>query len=124
MKILLKDADPAPQQAYDQYVRFTQDEELRQIEDARQMYLHDFNTAINHAKDEGLAEGIEKGIEKERIETLLRILTKRFGDVPQAVIEKVHNINDLDCLGQLTDISLDCSTIEEFGTALSFCKDG
>ena len=118
MKILLKDTDPELQQAYDGYVRFTQDEELRQLEDARQMYLHDFNTAINAAKDEGLAQGIEQGIEQERIESLLRILTKRFGDVPQTVIEKLHNINDLDRLAQLTDQSIDCNSIAEFEAAL------
>ena len=122
MKILLKDTDSALQQAYDKYVRFTQDEELRQLEDARQMYLHDFNTAIDHAKNEGLvegkAEGLVEGIEKERIESLLRILTKRFNDVPQTVVEKLHNINDLDRLAKLTDMSLDCGTIEEFETAL------
>ncbi|MDR1492249.1 MAG: DUF4351 domain-containing protein, partial [Planctomycetaceae bacterium] len=61
--------------------------------------------------------GIEKGIEKG-IETLLRILTKRFGEAPSAVIEKLRTIKDLDRLGRLTDISLDCPALDEFEKAL------
>ena len=106
MKVLLQNADPMLQRAYDEYIRFTQSEELRQLEDARQQYLHDFNSAISFAKREGIQE--------ERVESLLRILTKRFGQVPQVIIEKLHNINDLDRLVQLTDLSLDCGTLEEF----------
>ena len=114
MKVLLQNADPMLQRAYDEYIRFTQSEELRQLEDARQQYLHDFNSAINFAEQKGMAEGIEKGIELERIESLLRILTKRFGQVPQTIIEKLQRINDLDRLAQLTDLSLDCDTLDEF----------
>lgn len=119
MKVLLQNSDPMVDRAYDEYLRFTQNEELRQIEDARQQYLHDFNSAIDAAEQKGEARGIEKGIEKGRIESLLRILTKRFGQVPQAVIEKLHNMNDLGCLAKLTDMSLDCDSIAEFEAALN-----
>ncbi|MDR1493312.1 MAG: hypothetical protein LBT05_11405 [Planctomycetaceae bacterium] len=81
MKVLLQNSDPNVQLAYDKYLQFNQDEELRQIEDARQQYLHDYATDIEYARREGEAIGIEKGIEKG-IETLLRILTKRFGETP------------------------------------------
>jgi len=114
MKVLLQNTDPMLQRAYDEYIRFTQSEELRQIEDARQQYLHDFNSAIDFAEQKGEARGIEKGVEKERIESLLRILTKRFGQVTQATIDKLCNINNLDRLAQLTDLSLDCGTLDEF----------
>jgi len=117
MKILLKHTDPALQQAYDEYTRFTQDEELRQLEDARQMYLHDFNTAINHAKKEGREEGRKEG-RAIQTESLLRILTKRFGPVSHVIVEKLHAINSLDRLVQLTDLSLDCATIGEFEESL------
>ena len=74
---------------------------------------------------EGEVIGFEKGIEKERsvwttdkIETLLRILTKRLGDVPSTLCDKLHTIHDLDVLGQLTDVALDCQSLTEFETAL------
>jgi predicted transposase YdaD len=65
-------------------------------------------------REEGEAAGIEKGIE-----TLLRILTKRLGDVPPALRENLHAIHDLDVLGQLTDVALDCQSLEEFEQALN-----
>ena len=66
---------------------------------------------------QGEAVGIEKGIEKG-IETLLRILTKRLGDMPSTVRDKLRAIHDLDALSQLTDIALDCQSIAEFEAAL------
>ncbi|MDR1140444.1 MAG: hypothetical protein LBL62_02040, partial [Planctomycetaceae bacterium] len=93
------------------------DEELRQIEAARQQYLHDYATDLEYARREGEAIGVEKGI-KKGIETLLRILTKRFGESPSVVIEKLHTIKDLDRLAQLTDRSLDCLSLDEFEKAL------
>ncbi|MDR1140213.1 MAG: hypothetical protein LBL62_00875, partial [Planctomycetaceae bacterium] len=105
------------------------DEELRQIEAARQQYLHDYATDLEYARREGEAIGVEKGREEgevvgfekgieKGIETLLRILAKRFGESPSAVIEKLHTIKDLDRLAQLTDISLDCLSLDEFEKAL------
>jgi flagellar biosynthesis/type III secretory pathway protein FliH len=125
MKVLLQNAVPHVQLAYDKYLQFSQDAELRQIEAARQQYLHDYATDIEYAlrkgfekgREEGEAVGIEKGVEKG-IETLLRILTKRFGKSPSVVIEKLHTIKDLDRLAQLTDMSLDCPTLDEFEKAL------
>jgi len=48
----------------------------------------------------------------------LRILTKRLGDVPFTIRDKLHAIHDLDMLGQLTDVALDCQTLDEFEAAL------
>ena len=67
---------------------------------------------------EGEAIGIEQGI-GQGIETLLRILTKNFGEVPHAIREKLHTIHDFKVLGQLTDVALDCKTLDEFEKALS-----
>ena len=57
--------------------------------------------------------GIEKGIE-----TLLRILTKRHGNVPSVLHDKLHTIHDFDVLGQLTDVAVDCQSLDEFEAAL------
>ena len=64
-----------------------------------------------------LAEGFEKASNAwviDKIENLLRILTKRLGEVPPTVGDKLHTIRDLDRLGQLTDLAWDCRTIDEF----------
>ena len=76
---------------------------------------------ISPCLEELMAIGFEKGIEKERnawvadkIETLLRILTKNFGNVSPSLREKLNIIHDIDVLGQLTDYALDCDSLDEF----------
>ncbi|MDR1485127.1 MAG: hypothetical protein LBT09_09930 [Planctomycetaceae bacterium] len=145
MNVLLQASDQHVQLAYNKYIQFCQDEELRQIEDARQQYLHDYTTDIEDARKEGETIGIEKGIDmgiekgidmgiekgidmgiekgigigiENGIATLSRILTKRFGNVPSPVIEKLHTIKDFERLSQLTDISLDCPTLKTFENML------
>ncbi|MDR1383285.1 MAG: Rpn family recombination-promoting nuclease/putative transposase [Planctomycetaceae bacterium] len=125
MKFLLQDSDPMVNLAYDKYLQFCEDEELRQIEDARQQYLHDYATEIEYAtrkginigREEGRAEGREEGRETQ-IEILLRILTKRFEVVPITVRKQLRTIKNLEHLAELTDISLDCKSIDEFKKAL------
>ena len=110
----LTDNDPIIQKAYEELQRFYANDELREKVRERQRFAIDYHLGMNAAKQEGKAEGIEQ----ERIESLLRILIKRFGDVPHTIVEKLYNINDLDRLAKLTDLSLDCSTPEEFEDAL------
>jgi predicted transposase/invertase (TIGR01784 family) len=69
-----------------------------------------------------IAIGLEKGREEERTiwvtdkaETLLRILVKKFGEVPLAISDKLHSIHDIDVLGQLTEfVALDCDSLDDF----------
>ena len=75
-------------------------------------------TIFDEKYEQGVAEGEARGIEKG-IETLLHILTKRLGDVPPNVCDKLHAIHDLDVLGQLTDVALDCKIFAEFKQALN-----
>jgi hypothetical protein len=48
--------------------------------------------------ERGLAEGLEKGREEAAIttrkQTLLRLLSKRFGELPKAVSERINATND------------------------------
>ena len=103
MKVLLQSGDPAVEQAYDAFLKFNQNDEMRQIVEVRQQYEFDYNTSIKHAK-------------KERdVKAILRILTKRFKSVPEQIKEQIQGIPDLEQLEQLADLALDCKSIEEFG---------
>jgi len=77
-----------------------------------------YDAGVAVGREEGVAIGIEKGIEKG-IETLLRILTKRLGEVPPTVRNKLRVIHDLDVLSQLTDVALDCQSLDEFEDVLN-----
>ena len=67
------------------------------------------------AREEGITQGIVIG----KVDIVMKVLSKRFGDVPSTIHEKLHTIHDFDELGQLTDIALDCETLEEFEQALN-----
>lgn len=110
MKVLLKNSDNDVRKAYGEYVRFTQDEELRRIEEDREKFLHDYNSDLHEAETKGKAEG--------KVETLLRLLSKRFGDASEVVRDRIVGIRDTDRLDQLIDAVLDCSTLNDFETHL------
>ena len=55
----------------------------------------------------------------DKIENVLRILTKRFDSVPSTVYDHLHAIHDLNVLRQLTDVAWDCQTLAEFENALN-----
>jgi len=86
---------------------------------------------ISPLYQELLAEGVVIGREEERVtlvnawttdkvETLLRILVKKFGEVPPAIHDKLCSIHDLEVLGQLTEfVALDCQSFAEFEVALN-----
>ena len=76
--------------------------------------------------EEEYETGFAQGEAKERnlwatdkVETLLRILTKRLGEVSPNVRNKLNSINDRVVLGELTDYALDCQTLDEFEAALN-----
>jgi len=120
MTMLLKD-QPELIKAYEQYQLFNHDERLRALDEAHQRFLHDLATDIEEAHEKGVAEGEAKEREKgcdELIETLLRILSKNFDEVPSSIHDKLYIVNDLKTLGQLTRVALDCQSLTEFEVAL------
>jgi len=73
-----------------------------------------------------MAIGRGEGREEERnlwatdkVETLLQILANRLSDVPPTIGDKLHSINDIDVLSQLTNIAWKCQTLDEFEAALN-----
>jgi len=74
---------------------------------------------IFNAREEGFAEGEAKGKTEGEVNSIIRILTKRVGEVPSALRDQLHAIHDLGVLGQLTDVALDAKTLAEFEAALS-----
>ncbi len=126
MKVLLQNSDPTVQQAYDAYVRFNQDEELRQLEENRQQYLHDINTEIEAARREGVVIGREEGKEEGRAEgrvvakaeATIQTLTKRFKTVPQSLEEQIAAMTDLAKLERLADFAYDCKSLDEFAKSV------
>lgn len=58
-------------------------------------------------------KGVEKGIQQRTQELILRLLRKKFGRVPEVVVQKVQAMNDVDLLEQLFDEALMADTLAE-----------
>ena len=111
MKTLLPINETEVNEAYQAFLRFNKDEELRRLADERLIAELDFNTSILYAKREGLTEGKAEA----KAESILLTLTKRFKTVPKPLEEQVLAITDLARLEKLADFAFDCETLGEFG---------
>jgi len=78
-----------------------------------------FQDLFVHYTEIAEAKGFYEGRVKGQIESLLLILAKRLGNVPLALHDRLCAIHDLDILGQLTDVALDCQTLGEFEEVLN-----
>jgi len=54
----------------------------------------------------------------QRLNVLPRILTKRFGPVPQSVLDRINEAKDPERLEMLLDAALSAKSIEEFERSL------
>lgn len=61
---------------------------------------------------EGMAEGMAEGKAKGRIETLTRLLTRRFGPLPDWASARLQSATP-EQLDQWTDLVLDAATLSE-----------
>ena len=83
---------------------------MRELERRRKLWKLEYYSGLEAAKEEGEARGEARGV--------VRILTTRFGRVPQAVSERVLAIGDLVVLDSLTELAVTCRSLEEFKKAL------
>jgi hypothetical protein len=68
----------------------------------------------------GLKQGLEQGLAQGQQRTVLRLLRRRFGEVPPEAEERLWSITDLATLDDLTDRLLTAASLEELGLS----KDG
>ena len=79
----------------------SQDEKARMIYEAREAEIRDQITRIESAREEGLKEGMEKGIEKGIEEgevnalarTAIKLLTKKFGLLPEELKTRISELD-------------------------------
>ena len=67
---------------------------------------------LAEGKAEGKAEGLAEGRTEGRIETLARLLTRRFGPLPEWAAERLRAAAP-EQLDQWTDLVLDAATLRE-----------
>ena len=71
--------------------------------------------------EKGMTQGLEKGMtqgrSKGRAETVLRLLTRRYGPIPKALSKLILDTSELEQLDAWSDLVIDCTTLEEFRSA-------
>ena len=53
-----------------------------------------------------------------RQQTLLKVLQRRFGQIPEGLVEAINAVHETAKIERLVDAALDAASIEEFGRAL------
>jgi len=104
----LTENNPIILEAYAEMQRFFANPETHDKARERRRFIADYCIGINASKAEGKAEG--------KAGTIVRLLTKRFGSVPSSIEETLYGYgwNDLDQLDRLSDLVLDCQSLDEF----------
>ena len=81
----------------------------------RAKILKDKVSALNEAERKGIEKGIKQGIEKARlkdVETVLKLLNKKFGNVSIEFNNKIQNL-DSDKLKLIIEDIFDIDTLDE-----------
>jgi flagellar biosynthesis/type III secretory pathway protein FliH len=68
---------------------------------------------ISQGLSQGITEGISQGIAKGKQETLIRLMQRKFGELPDDVLTIIQEISNVDILDELADRVLDAKTIDE-----------
>ena len=75
--------------------------------------------AIGRTEERNLWLNERNELLNDKVENLLRILTRNFGEIPPTTRDRLHAIHDFNVLRQLTDIAWDCQALDEFEAALN-----
>ena len=109
--------------AKDELIKISSDKKQRELYEMRAKILKDKVSALNEAErkgiekgiEEGRKEGIKEGIEKSRlkdVETVLKLLNKKFGNVSKEFNDKIQNLNG-DKLNLIIENILDIDTLDQ-----------
>ena len=97
MTILLKDNEIL-KKAHNEYKKFTEDEELRDLALRREMFKMDHETQLYEAEKKGIEKGKEEGELLDKQNVLIKLITKKFGitDNEKELIKKTTDLEKLD----------------------------
>ena len=70
---------------------------------------------IREGRKEGIKEGRTEGIAEGKRSTLVRLLERKFGGLPEGIRTQVEQITDIVLLDSLLDKVLTAASVEEMG---------
>lgn len=94
--------------------------EQRELYEMRAKILKDKVSALNEAERKGIERGLEEGRKEARlkdVETVFKLLNKKFGNVSIEFNDKIQNLNS-EKLSLIIENILDIDTLDELGRYL------
>lgn len=115
--------NPSIHKAMEELKMISQSELERERYLARIKLQRDERTRLNEARRQGMERGVQQGIEQgieqgvltSRRETLVRLLRRRFGDLPAAVERTIHETTDRQQLDQWLDLLVSAENLDDVG---------
>jgi len=68
---------------------------------------------VQLGRQEGIQLGFQQGRQQELQESVVRILSHRFRQIPQDLQQKISSLNDIRKLRNLLDASVEVKSLEE-----------
>ena len=102
-------------EAKDELIKISADKKQRELYEMRSKILKDKVSALNEAERKGIEKGRKEAIEKIRlkdVETVLKLLNKKFGNVSIEFNDKIENLNG-DKLKLIIENILDIDTLDQ-----------
>ncbi len=100
MKVIMDD-DAIFVKAHEEYTSFTRNDRMREIYEAREKALKDYNSGIKYGeklgREQGIEQGIEQGMKKNSRENARRMLAKNYPIEDIAVITDL-SISEIEAL--------------------------
>ena len=72
---------------------------------------------LDEVRPEIREEGRQEGRQEGRRDSILRLLEKRFGRIPDSLVERVRAVHDDARLQQIFDLATDCQDLASFESA-------
>ena len=96
MKVIMDD-DAIFVKAHEEYTSFTRNDRMREIYEAREKALKDYNSGIKYGEKLGREQGIEQGMKQNSKENARRMLAKNYPIEDIAVITDL-SISEIEAL--------------------------
>jgi hypothetical protein len=110
--------DPLVKRANKEFKRFKSNRKMQEIERRHHLFMVGYHEDLTASGAEGETRGIVKGKAEGRAEGVLDILSDKFGQIPQHVVDSLNQQTDLAVLKSLLIQAARCTSLEEFVAGL------
>jgi predicted transposase/invertase (TIGR01784 family) len=82
------------------------------------VYQDAYREALEKGKQEGKQEGMQEGRREGKVQTILRLLSRKFGNLSPHITQQIANLS-LESLDSLADVILDMQNLDDLNKWLS-----